>query len=140
MASTVVSAQDAFVDLLTDLTTFAGVHVAFGGTAKLPKLRENVWVLPARNYRKDPAEQSRTETYDLIAQFEVFRIGETSGHEADERCWELIDAADAELTRKDFHGYGSRAGELAVIDRALGFQDDGWVSVMLVSFGVETWQ
>lgn len=140
MPSTAVDAQQALVDLLQEADVFAGAHVTFAGTGKLPKTEEVVWVLPVRNYRLDPGEQFYTETYDLTVRFEVFRTGEDSGGDADARRWELIDATDEELRRVDFHGYASKGGLVIVTDASLDLYDKGWVAVSVVTFGTETWQ
>lgn len=139
MPSSAVAAQDAFVDLLQAAAAFDDATVIWGGSGKLPKAMDLVVVLPVRNYRLEPGEQFRTEFYDLAAQFWVARTGETSGDEADARRWALIDAADEELRRTDFHGYGSRGGDLAVVEESLDLYDKGWIAASVVTFGTETW-
>lgn len=137
--SSAVAAQQAFTQLLTDALEDAPAHVSFAGTAKLPKTTELVWVLPVRNYRKTPAEQFDIENYDLAARFEVFRTGEFSGGDADARRWELIDLAEAELKRVDFHGFHSKGGDVIVREESLDPYTEGWVAASIVTFSVEVW-
>lgn len=140
MPSSAVDAQEAFVELLAAAEAFADAAVLFAGNSKLPDTFELAWVMPVRNYRLEPGEQFRTETYDLVARFEVFRSGDDAGADADARRWDLIDAADAELRRTDFRGYYSKGGELEVVQASLDHYDKGWVAVSLVTFGVEVWR
>lgn len=137
--STAVAAQETFLELLKGASAFADAAVLFAGTAKLPKTTELVWVKPVTNYRRRPGEQFDTETFDLVARFEVFRTGEDSGADADARRWALIDAADDELHRVDFRGYRTKGGDLAVLQASLDLYDKGWVAVSEVSFSTETW-
>lgn len=139
MSSTAVAAQNAFVDLLADADAFTDAAVLFAGTGKLPRTTELVWVMPVKGYRRTPGEQFDIETYDLVARFEVFRTGDEAGDDADARRWELIDAADDELKRVDFHGYRTKGGELIVDQDSLDLYDKGWVAVSIVHFGTETW-
>lgn len=136
MSASAVAAQNAFVELLDNATAFDNAAVSFAGAGKLPKKFEIVWVLPVREYRREPGEQYNLETFDLVARFEVFRSGEQSGGDADAQRWALIDAADDELKRTDFHGYRTRGGDLIVLEHHLDLYEKGWVASSEVAFGV----
>lgn len=139
MSSTAVAAQQGFTQLLATALEGEEPHVSFAGTAKLPKTTEVVWVLPVRDYSKTPGEQFDVETYDLAVRFEVFRPGETGGGAADTRRWALIDLAESELKRVDFHGFRTKGGDVVVRDQSLDPYDKGWVAVSVVTFTCENW-
>lgn len=137
--STAPAAQQAFVELLQAAEAFDDAAVMFAGTGKLPKTEEIVWVLPVRSYERVPGEQLTIERFDLAVRFEVFRAGEFAGGDADTARWALIDAADTELKRTDFHGYYSKGGDLAVEEHSLALYDKGWVAESIVTFACEVW-
>lgn len=140
MPSTAVDGQSEFLSLLEAAFPDPTTHVGFAGSGKTPKQYELVWVLPVRNYRKQPAEQFDVETYHLAVRVLVLKPGDssTTAADADGRRWEIIDAAENALLRADFHGFRTHGGEVLVEEAALDLYDKGWVADSTVLFGCAT--
>lgn len=127
--------QDELLGLIEADAAFEGCLRRYGAPLSDPKEHDRVYILDEDDFRREPEEQTRIDTFDLRVAIECFRVGKDPRDARDRRA-ELFDALDALLTATNFHGFRTEGGTL-LREAALVAYDKGYIARFIVSIPVE---